>query len=769
MIGDWRSLGPTLIDAGLGATGRITSIVIDETDPSTMYVAASSGNPAQVGGCGIWVSTNSGATWRPIGDSLPNLRIAALALAPGAGSPLYAAVMGQGRAGGGLYRSDDRGAAWERLSDETALTGRLLLIDPQRPSRMFMANSRAVLRSLDGGASWSAILSPEGNVSDLAMHPLSPTRLYAGVSHDVNDAITGVYESRDSGETWVKLLGCPGAGLPTAVAGHSIRLAVAPNRTYASFKSRQEFLLYSTTGIGCSVGGRLESEWERVWSVGSDVAPSIWSYIYAHPTDPDVVYVTGTNFRRSTNGGRDFSLVTGPHVDHHALVVHPTDRDVIHVGTDGGLYHSSDRGAGGSWSFAGKGISNTEFYDLAHAPTDPAVVIGGTQDNGTLRIPASGSVWDEIRGGDGGTVAIDPTDAEILYSMGQYATQIARQSHGGSWQNISAGLPEGSVCFNLHYQVHPTTPTTLLASCRSLWRTTTVEPPGDWKPLFPPAGFPSIQGNVVRSAVGARTDTYYAATSAGSLYAGVGGENWERVFDLADDCGVARTAITAVEADPEDSSVVFVATAGSGACRVVRLRRVRPDALPMTARDITSDLPDDVAVATLAVDRMHPGTIYVGTTDRAVFRGRAGAADTWRWDRYSSGLPFATCVTHLLSHPVTGVLRAGTCGRGAFEVDTDHSLGSVLAIEGRVTFLRVHDAGGYGPPTDRIEGEVVVRIDTDPRKAFGFALRADADGPAHAGMLGLLRQAMGKRSRVRLEYLRTGLRNNRLIRAEIVG
>jgi hypothetical protein len=772
VIGRWRSLGPTLItDDELGATGRVTSIAIDETDPSTIYTAGRSGNPSNVGGSGVWKTTNGGSTWRPIADGLPSLKIAAIALAPGGSSPLYAATLNRSENGGGLYRSDDGGQAWDLVSDDEALSGRLLLIDPTEPARMFMANSDGVYRSTDSGGTWSIVLDPgSSRVTDLAIDPATPSRLYAGVSHDSNDSVTGVYVTRDSGDSWAKLLGCPGGRLPTDMAGRSIRLAVSRNRIYASFKSREEFVVYRTTEIGCSIGGQPERVWERGWTADSDVAPTIWSYLYAHPEDPDLVYATGTSFRRSTNAGSNFSVMSGPHVDHHALAVDPSDGDVVYTGCDGGLYRSNDRGASGSWTFVGEGMTNTEFYDIAHAPTDSRVILGGTQDNGTIRVRQPGTVWDQIRGGDGATVDVDPTDAEILYSMGQYASSIERQVNGGSWQGLAAGLPMGSVCFNLHYQVHPDQPTTLLASCGTLWRTTTTQPPGNWQMIFPVPGSPTPTGNVVRSALDGRSNVYYAATDDGELYAGVDGDGWERVFDVAADCGATAAAITDVEVDLDDSAVVYLATDGDDTCRVVRLRRSDPDELAMTAQDITFDLPEEVIVSALAIDRLNPGTIYVGTTDRAVYRGRpVGAAGTWRWDRYSDGLPLATCITDLLVHPATCVLRAGTCGRGAFEVDTDDPIGSTLAIEGRVTFLRVHDAGGFGPPLDHLDGEVVVRLDVEPDKAFGFQLRPDSDEGPHGGMLDVLRSAMIGRQRVRIEYVRTGPRNGRAIRVVRIG
>ncbi len=186
----------------------------------------------------------------------------------------------------------------------------------------------------------------------------------------------------------------------------------------------------------------------------------------------------------------------------------------------------------------------------------------------------------------------------------------------------------------------------------------------------------------------------------------------------------------------------------------------------MTAQNITFDLPADVIPFALAIDRMNPGAIYIGSTDRGVYRGRAvGTTGTWRWDRYSDGLPFAACVVDLLVHPITGVLRAGTCGRGAFEADTDHPIGSILAVEGVPTFLRVHDVGtGFGPPTDRIGGEVVVQLDSAPGRSFGFELRPDPHEAARRGMLDTLRAALNTGRRVRVDYRRSGIKNGVLLR-----
>jgi hypothetical protein len=97
--------------------------------------------------------------------------------------------------------------------------------------------------------------------------------------------------------------------------------------------------------------------------------------------------------------------------------------------------------------------------------------------------------------------------------------------------------------------------------------------------------------------------------------------------------------------------------------------------------------------------------------------------------------------------------------------DPDVEEACVLAAEGKLTLLRVHELGtGFGPPSDQIDGEVVIRLDTEPGRAFGFQLRDDANEGAHRSMLDLLRDAFNREFRVRIDYLRTGINNGLALR-----
>ena len=314
--------------------------------------------------------------------------------------------------------------------------------------------------------------------------------------------------------------------------------------------------------------------------------------------------------------------------------------------------------------------------------------------------------------------------------------------------------------------MHPGDPTIVLESCRSLWRKAGKS---DWTQILS-----RDSARILRSTVDSRTDLYYAGSDAGEIAAGRGGRGWQTIFNH--DNG---WPVNDIEVDLDDPATVYVAFAGRSSdvalscpMRVYRLRRqtATPTEETTDARDITFDLPWRTEIGiplqakTIAVDRMNAHTVYVGT-NRGVFRGRSqDEGVTWSWTPYDDGLPMAD-VRDLEVHPRTGVMRAGTFGRGAFEVDTAAPIGSVLSARGRIATLRVHDVGtGYGPPTDFFDGEVIVRLKSDNRNAFGFQLRPGSDDTRNAAMLASLTSAFTRSVPVTIDYERTGFRVGRIIR-----
>lgn len=86
-------------------------------------------------------------------------------------------------------------------------------------------------------------------------------------------------------------------------------------------------------------------------------------------------------------------------------------------------------------------------------------------------------------------------------------------------------------------------------------------------------------------------------------------------------------------------------------------------------------------------------------------------------------------------------------------IATPNASADLIESKGHITFLRVHDVGtGFGPPSDYLDVEVVVQLDSQPGKSFGFQLRNDSNLPPRQGMLDLLRDAFANNFPILIDY-----------------
>lgn len=704
--GQWIPIGPKHVSApalsgqtpplgAYNAVGRLTTIAIHPTQPAIIYV----GSPGELGqeGCGIWKTTNGGSSWTPIGDGLPTLAVAAIAIDPTAPDRVYIATADQG-----IFRSDDAGQHWDKLSgplpvrtntadgDRTAL-----LINPASPNVLYLTTDGGVLRSADGGHSWPASLDV-GQATNLVMDPQNPDVLYAGILG------LGVYKTTDGGvqgnTSWQLQNQSPLPSAIPSVRGPLLAIshpaAEAHETVYALYPTNTTqnpgWQLFRTTD-GTSWGSG------SVYSCAPGSSNCLFFIVGADPANRNRVFLAGPLLFISEIGVTPFTLVPpvgndrqpdSPHGDYWELAFDPTNPQNVYAGSDGGIFRSTNHGLTGSWSFIGDGITNAEIYDLAQAATQPAVLLAGTQDNGNI-LYTGGLDWDhiphsQVQGGDGAAVAIDPTNANILYQMGQLQDSLSQSSDGGgSFVSFNGGLPAGpspgvpgTVCaaYNSTFQleVHPLLPTTLLASCGSLWRTTTNIAPGSWTSIFSP---PPAAGRVVRSAIDAGGDWYYVGTNLGHVLAGPDDlSGWQDVLSHP-----AFQPVSDIEVDRAHPDTIYVSfappfqvnrpcAASTGQDRVYQLKRTAVPTPAYSFTDITGNLRSSLlCVNSVAVDPHAARTLYVGT-NRGVYQGRGDAAGgPWLWKPYNNGLPLAD-VRDLEVHPTTGNIDAATYGRSAFEL-----------------------------------------------------------------------------------------------------
>jgi photosystem II stability/assembly factor-like uncharacterized protein len=113
------------------------------------------------------------------------------------------------------------------------------------------------------------------------------------------------------------------------------------------------------------------------------------------PGNPDVFYVTFTNagpierVMKTTNGGRSFKRIDNglPPFPAHVLRVNPKNATTLYVGTDVGLFISTDGGT--TWKAAGQGLPAVSVWDLAIFP-DGLLTRVATHGRGIYQLLTSG-------------------------------------------------------------------------------------------------------------------------------------------------------------------------------------------------------------------------------------------------------------------------------------------------------------------------------------------------------------------------------------------
>jgi len=197
--GPWAALGPVPLasDAtGSGlqdyhqVSGRATAVAIDPADPS--------GNTVFIGGAlgGVWKSSNAAdpvavnVTWSPLSDSQPTLAIGALVIQPGNSDPGKTVIIaatgeannsGDSYFGAGMLRSADGGATWTNIP--TATNG----------------SSSVPFSGLGGTRMAFSTAAGQANTVVAAMATSAEAYIDGAYSPAT---VRGLYTSTDAGQTW---------------------------------------------------------------------------------------------------------------------------------------------------------------------------------------------------------------------------------------------------------------------------------------------------------------------------------------------------------------------------------------------------------------------------------------------------------------------------------------------------------------------------------------------------------------------------------------
>jgi len=642
----WTSLGPTSIGPG-NYVGRVNRLAIDPRNPNTLYIAAAGG--------GAWKTTDGGGSWTPLTDgecSLPSNSVALDPLNPdivyvGTGeydSPSYP--------GCGLLRSVDGGQTWTNLNPGAFASpwgnggvsiDRIVVLrgtGTSSSSTLVLATNRGVMRSTDGGTSWSNPLGTDWYypVTDLVVDPGDSTVLYA-VARDPYQAGStnaGVFKSMNSGATWSRL---PNFTLDNGDAFLAIT-ATSPAVLYVSAHRRDG----SWAGLWRSDDGG--ATWNQRSATGLNAPPWYQGLVTVKPDDPSWVLVGSLSPYRSTDGGSSFTKVGADiHVDVRGLTW-TSDASTLYVTNDGGVYRTDD--LGGSWAILNGDLTVTTFYPGSSIGRgDPSHVLAGSLDNGVNEYTGS-KQWARPAGGDGGYSIIDAEVSGTAFSEYQWPYGPIRRQIGGNFQGITTGLDLSDKAQFIPPMVPaPLDPAVLYFGTYRLYRT---ENRGtSWSPI---SG--DITGGGMLTAIapslGDSTVMWVGGSNGKVLRSVDGGETWSDVS-----AGLADRHVTHIAPDPSDTAVAYVTVSGFGSGHVFKTIDGG-----RTWTDISGDLPD--APANTVRELPEASMLVVGTDVGLFTAGLDGL--TWAAD---AGLPNVV-VSDLALDPPTGTLVATTFGRGAYSI-----------------------------------------------------------------------------------------------------
>ncbi len=763
--GAWTSIGPSKVTGGQtqGAprgdvSGRVNSIAVHPTDPNVAYACGAQG--------GVWKTSDGGASWTAISDTLPSLATGAVAIAPSDPNILY---LGTGEAnfsldsywGAGIFKSSDAGAAWSPTAvidpnraplNSSAVAA--LALHPADPNLVlaavgtFLEGNRlfsgGIYRSTDGGGSWTRALGgglPPGSVvaSDILLDPADPNIVYGALGYVGGSVHNGVWKSMDAGASFTKLAG----GFPTTNVGR-INLAIARSNHLALYAAVHDISNDTLMGIWRTTDGG--GSWQKRNATGASCSIQCWydMTVAVSPTDPNMVFFGGVSFFRSTNAAGMFSVAIessgttgGMHVDQHALIFSPSGTTQMWAGNDGGVWRTDAAAAALplNWVNLNSNLALLQFQSVAVPPADPNIAYGGTQDNGTNKYTGS-PVWSHSADGDGGQTAVDYVTPLTVYHT-FFGVSFQRSDNGGAtWATKQTGLGTGDRSeFYVPVEMDPTNPAVLYLGTYRLYRTSsrgdswsTISPD-----LTPAVGDPNNTGYV--TAIG-------VSKSDGSvIYVGTSNAQIQVTSNLGG-AWTNRTAaplpiryVTSIAVHPADANTATVTFSGfddpnSGFGHVFKTND-----RGASWTDTTSNLPN-IPVSQVTIDPAGPQMVYLATDVGAYASTNGG--QTWR--RYAGAFPNVATFEIAVQQP--NLLFAATHGRGMFEAfgctgagTTDADVDDVADFcdncAGAANPSQTDaDADGYSPPCDC--------ADADPARHPGVidicdGIDNDCDGVSDLG------------------------------------
>ena len=328
-------------DANVGGS----DVEIDPSNPDTVYASLwevrlgpwEDGNQYSGTGGGLFKSTDGGKTWRPLTNGLPKGIIQVNAsVAASLPSRLYASVA-TNEPSVGIYRSDDSGETWSRVTTDPrpALRiggGDLIIprVDPKNPDIVY-STSIVTMRSADGGKTWSSFRGAPGgdDYQNLWINPNIPSIML--LTSDQGALVTA-----NGGQTWSSWYNQP--------TGQMYHVATSNSFPYLVCSGQQDSgsVCVSSRGNDGEITFR---DWHPVGIIE-------YGYAAPDPLNPDIVYGAGRRevSRYSISTGQFQNITPIPAADPkfradrtQPIIFSPVDPHILYYAANF-LFKSADGG-----------------------------------------------------------------------------------------------------------------------------------------------------------------------------------------------------------------------------------------------------------------------------------------------------------------------------------------------------------------------------------------------------------------------------------------
>ena len=698
---EFRNIGPAYM------SGRIADIEVDTNNPSVWYIAVGSG--------GVWKTQNAGITWKPVFDEQPVFSTGDVTIDPSNSNIIW---VGTGENNGGrhvsfgdgVYKSLDGGETWENkgLNESEHISD--IIVHPNDSNTVWVSSQgplwtaggeRGLFKTTDGGDTWSNVLKTDEwtGVTSLVIDSRNPDKLYAATwqRQRTLPAFVGtgpgskIYTSDDGGISWQELTN----GLPDSDMG-KIGLAISkinPDVIYAGIELNQrKGGVYRSADQGAS--------WEKMSDeVGGGTGPHYYQELFSDPHRFDRIYMVSNYSKYSDDGGKTWTPfnLKHKHVDDHAIAFHPTDKNFILVGSDGGVYESRDDMK--KWRFMAN-LPLTQFYKIAVDDSEPFYnVYGGTQDNSSQGGPSrttkehgiKNNDWFLILWGDGHQPATEPGNPDIVYGQWQRGNLARYHRKTGEIVYIQPQTEPGEKAERYNWDapilVSNHDPKRLYHASHRLWRSD--DRGNSWRAisndltknqnrlhmpvmgrtwsvdsgfdLYAMSEFNTI-ANIAESPLD--PDLLYVGTDDGLIQVtSNGGKDWTR-YEIDNIKGIpGESYVNDIRADLFDKDTVYVALDNH------KQGDYKPYLIKSTNRgkswkSIASNLPDKHLVWRIVQDHENPNLLFIGTEFGLFFTVDGGK----QWTELTGGLPTISFRDVKIQRRENDLI-AGTFGRGIYILD----------------------------------------------------------------------------------------------------